>query len=172
MSDIPEPWRQALIDAGVTDPRNASRPSLSELARRVGAHTSTISAMVTGSRETKQGTIDAVAEALRIDPRVVAEWVGRARVVREPFVPHEAASLLDHDERDAINRLIGLMTRGRGGQHGRAAADAQKNNVTPIRGATRTPDTMDKAAWGHTAPGRLQAHEDEQRGEESQDPGE
>lgn len=109
--EIPEPWATALIEAGITDPRNASRPSWQELRRRTGIHPSTLTAMAYGMRATKQENIDKVAEAIRVPPQQVAEWVGRARTVREPYAPPAEANLLDRDERQAVDRIIALLAK-------------------------------------------------------------
>ena len=50
------------------------------------------------------------AKRLRLDPRTVSSWVGRARSVRVPYVPPSNASLLDSAERDAVNEIIRLLT--------------------------------------------------------------
>lgn len=128
MSDIQEPWASALCDAGYTDPRSAERASWSALGRAIGVHTSTLSAMAQGTRDTSQEILDKVAAALRIDPRRVAEWVGVARSERAPYVPPSDAHLLDRDERDAVDRLITLLAKSKKrGQSDAGTAEAEKN---------------------------------------------
>ena len=68
------PWASALRRANLVDPRHG-RPSWSALARAVGRHTSTITAMVRGERKTEYEAIKAVAEALRVSPQDVADWI-------------------------------------------------------------------------------------------------
>lgn len=106
MSDEPGDWESALISAGYVDGRGANRASWRRLAQEVGVHQTTLKYMRTGERDTDQATVDAVAGALRLDPRTVAEWVGRARSERAPYVPPSDAHLLDREEREAVNRLI------------------------------------------------------------------
>lgn len=86
---------------------------MTQLAVQVGAHTSTISAMVFGSRETKPDIVEAVADALRVDRVTVFEWVGRARAQEKPFQPHPDADLLTAEEQDVVNHLIRLLAKGR-----------------------------------------------------------
>lgn len=149
--------------------------SVREVARQVEkrGHTAslpTVTALFAGKvKRPTIATLEAVADVLPVTVNEMLRALDMPGVERK-WQPPEEAHLLAPEVQDSITQMIRAIAATQGGQHGRAAADAQKNNVTPIRGGT--PDTMDKAAWGHTAPGRLQAHEDEQRGEESQDPGE
>lgn len=94
-------------------------------------HTSTISSMIFGERETSRVVIGAVAKALGVDVRQVEDWVGNARQVAKPFRPHADADLLDADERRAVNELIRLMAlpkRG-GGARERSAAPIDTGEV-------------------------------------------
>lgn len=84
---------------------------MSALARKVDVHTSTISAMVHGRRDTDPGTVASVAAALKQDTLTVFEWVGLARSEKQPFVPHPDADLLDQEGRDAVNELIRVLAR-------------------------------------------------------------
>lgn len=131
MGDIPEPWHSAMLGAGITDPRSAKRPSLSELGRRVDAHTSTLSAMITGQRETRQEIVDKVAEALRVDPVTVAQWVGRARTEKLPYKPHPDADLMTDEERAAVNGIIGLFVKQRRGGSSVTTSEPQKKTPDP-----------------------------------------
>jgi hypothetical protein len=109
----PNGWDEALIAAGFTDRRSGKGPSWTALAEAIGKHPSTLTAMRDGTRKTDQATIDAVAKALRLDPRLIAKWAGRARSETDPYVPPSEANLLDRDERDAVDRLISLLVRPR-----------------------------------------------------------
>lgn len=113
---VPEPWASAMERARLVDPRNG-RPSMSALAQEVGTHTSTISAMMAGTRKTNTSLVAKVAVALRMEDRVdeVFAWIGRQRTEAEPFTPHPDADLLTSEERQAVNELIRLMTRDRHG---------------------------------------------------------
>ena len=112
--EVPEPWATAMVKANLTDPRNG-KPSMNALASKVGAHTSTISAMMHGTRKTSGALIAKVAIALRMEDEVndVFGWVGRARTEAEPFKPHPDSDLLTADERQAVNELIRLMVLNR-----------------------------------------------------------
>lgn len=109
----PNGWDEALIAAGFTDRRSGKGPSWTALAEAIGKHPSTLTAMRDGTRKTDQATIDAVAKALHLDPRLIAKWAGRARSETDPYVPPSEANLLDRDERDAVDRLISLLVRPR-----------------------------------------------------------
>jgi cytochrome oxidase assembly protein ShyY1 len=109
----PNGWDEALIAAGFTDRRSGKGPSWTALAEAIGKHPSTLTAMRDGTRRTDQATIDAVAKALHLDPRLIAKWAGRARSEADPYVPPSEANLLDRDERDAVDRLISLLARPR-----------------------------------------------------------
>lgn len=112
--DVPEPWATALVRANLVDPRNG-RPSMRALAEAADAHTTTIAAMMYGTRQTQGSLIARVAVALRMEDRVneIFGWVGRARTETEPFSPHPDSDLLTSDERQAVNELIRLMVAGR-----------------------------------------------------------
>ena len=143
MSDEPGDWESALISAGYVDGRGANRASWRRLAQEVGVHQTTLKYMRTGERDTDQATGDAVAGALRLDPRTVAEWVGRARSERAPYVPPSDARLLDREEREAVNRLITLLAKPKKRGSGDAGnAEAQKKpDRAPTPGAA--PDMHD-----------------------------
>lgn len=105
---------------------------MSGLARSVGVHTSTISAMIWGRRETDSDTVNLVAEKLRISPVTVFEWVGRARTESEPFKPHPDADLLDKESRAAVNELIRLLARNQKAGGDRSGDSAATKSVPDI----------------------------------------
>lgn len=181
MSKQPADWDEALIRAGFVDPRNEAKPSYNQLARAVGVPQSTISAIVSGrSRRPKPVNLQKIADALRVDVRVVSEWVGQERTERAPYAPPTEADLLTERQRRAVDEIIRAIVAERAsGHHGErdtagersrpdtsrvhVAGDAEPDGVKPDdfdlaadRGTSRRV-SMDKAA-------RL-------RGEESQDPG-
>lgn len=145
MTDIPEPWATALVEAGLVDPRGRDdRPSLRQLSERTGIATTTLSQMVQGGRRTRQDNIDRVADALRVDPRKVAEWVGRARTVAKPYDPPPVASLLDERERKAIDEVINLLARGK-------MDDAKKMSAGGGAEPTQSEPSPDQIATGKRA---------------------
>ena len=79
------------------------------LAQEVGVHQTTLKYMRTGERDTDQATVDAVAGALRLDPRTVAEWVGRARSERAPLTLDLYAGLFDHRLDEVAEALDGEL---------------------------------------------------------------
>jgi hypothetical protein len=131
----PNGWDEALIAAGFTDRRSGKGPSWTALAEAIGKHPSTLTAMRDGTRKTDQATIDAVAKALHLDPRLIAKWAGRARSETDPYVPPSEANLLDRDERDAVDRLISLLVRPRmtGDSSDGRQPDAEKNDDDEVR---------------------------------------
>lgn len=103
-----------MIRAGLVDKRNG-RPSMSRLAEAADTHASTISAMMSGSRQTSPDIVERVAKALGMESQLaeVFAWVGRVRQVEAAFVPHPDAELLTSGERSVINELIRVMVAGR-----------------------------------------------------------
>lgn len=136
----PNGWDEALIAAGFTDRRSGKGPSWTALAEAIGKHPSTLTAMRDGTRKTDQATIDAVAKALHLDPRLIAKWAGRARSETDPYVPPSEANLLDRDERDAVDRLISLLVRPRmtGDSSDGRQPDAEKSDEQ--RGSDEGPE--------------------------------
>lgn len=107
-----------MVAARLVDPRNG-RPSMRQLAVAAGTTTSTISAMMHGTRATQNDVVERVAVALKMQDRVdeVMSWVDRERTQVHPFDPHPDANLLTTDEQEAINEIIRLMAlpKKRGG---------------------------------------------------------
>jgi transcriptional regulator with XRE-family HTH domain len=131
-------WEAALERAGFVDQRSGHGASWSQLAKKLGVHTTTLSNMASGKAATDPELIRRVAGELGLDPRVVSEWAGQARSERAVFEPHRDADLMTKDERAAINRLIGLITkeRKRGqswtlGQSGPEEVEQTGGGVTP-----------------------------------------
>lgn len=125
MSNIPEPWATAMIEAGFKDPRYADdRPSLGALADAAGIHTTTVSRMVHKTGAAKTQNVAAVARALRKDVVEVSAWVRQARTETEPYTAPPEADLLNRRERAALDELIRAVTETRreGGGHGRRPA--------------------------------------------------
>lgn len=119
-AEVPEPWAAAMIAAGFVDSRYKSDiPSMRRLADAAGTTTSTISAMIAGTRDTDGAIVQRVAEALGLSESAgeVERWVGHSRTANKPFVPHRDANLLTSDEQAAVNELIRLMAlpKKRGG---------------------------------------------------------
>lgn len=114
---VPEPWAAAFVAVGATDRRTGpgeAAPSFQALASLSGIHATTLAAMAYGTRRTSSKTIAAVAEALKLDVRVVAGWLGLKRDVREPYIPPAAANMLDRRQRAALDELIKAIAAGRG----------------------------------------------------------
>lgn len=114
----PQLWGDLMRRADVGDPRNGE-PSYGALARKAGLGVETVRKAVLGIGVPKESTLQQIADALRVDVRVVGQMVGRARDVREPYEPPDSAHLMDDAERKAVDRIIRLLTRDRlAGEHG------------------------------------------------------
>lgn len=122
--ETPEPWATWLIAAGFVEPRakGVPRASLRQLAERLDVHPSTVAAMVHGDRYTSEDTVEAAAEAMRVDVLEVSRATLRARTVREHYEPPAEVHSLSREVQDAISDLIRALARE---HHGNAAAKPQ-----------------------------------------------
>lgn len=103
-------------DARAVDPRTGA-PSITSLAGLSRVAVETVRKLVYGIGAPRTETVERVAEALRLDIRVVSEWAGQHRAVAAPFTLPSEAALLDERERDVITELVRVMTAGRRGSH-------------------------------------------------------
>ena len=144
--DIPAEWRAHLERKGLASYRrlgDAAQIS-HEAARRV----------VTG-QGVRASTVAAVARAMGVDVEVIHELRQESPTRAQVWEPPASASLLTQDERDALNRLVNLMTAGRrheelmgNAEHpapiGAAPIGVVHTSVTPPQtrpvAASRTPD--------------------------------
>ncbi|MDU3768470.1 MAG: hypothetical protein E7G49_06750 [Cutibacterium granulosum] len=165
----PNGWDEALVAAGFTDRRSGKGPSWTALAEAIDRHPSTLTAMKDGSRRTDQATIDAVAKALHLDPRLIAEWAGRRRAETEPYRPPPEANLLDKDERDAIDRVIALLARPK--MQGGSSDDQSSEDQKRPHLHADDQDRVTLAARRTRQPKGIRLVEQDQAGEENQDPG-
>lgn len=169
MSKQPTTWEEALEKVGLVDPRNG-RPSFNQLAIRAGMAPSTVTAIVNGRSKPSPATIQKIADALRLDVRIVGEWVGQARTERAPYTPPAEADLLTHRQRRAVDEMIRAIVADREGTDEPEAG-------TPVPDpAQRDGATSSRADWGLAASkgrSRLEAMDADaaRAGEESQDPG-
>lgn len=125
----PEPWATAMMEQGMS---NRGLPSMNQLAKRSGVVVETVRQMIFGGRVPEVETVQAVANALRVDVRTVSKWVSQARSVREPWTPPAEAHLLTRKERDALDRLIRVMAERQGESDGTSAPI-----VRPLRSVAR-----------------------------------
>ena len=186
MSDEPGDWESALISAGYVDGRGANRASWRRLAQEVGVHQTTLKYMRTGERDTDQATVDAVAGALRLDPRTVAEWAGIELSDWGVWTPPAEAHRLNPRARAALEELIRAVTQD-GGSGDAGNAEAQKKpDRAPTPGAApdmhdvrdeairiATQDDQTLAARHEREHGKMKTTDDAQKlaGEEDQDDG-
>ena len=112
MPDIPDRWAKAMLKADIGDPRNG-KPSMRALADASGLSPETVRRVVHGLSEPSGEVVQRLADALHVDTRTLGKWVGQVRAVRPPFEPHRDANLMTTEEREQVNKLIGLLTRNR-----------------------------------------------------------
>lgn len=130
---IPEPWLTAAERKGVGTyrPLAAAAKLSHETARKV----------VLGLK-TSDDSIRKVADALGIDVEQAYAWRDeQAPDYSRDFIPDERAPYLTHEEREAINKLIRLLTEGRGGEHDLRSApmNAAADEGSRLRTRSRTP---------------------------------
>jgi len=112
--------------AGFVDPNTKTpRASMRRLAEKANVHTSTVAAVMFGDRAPKHATITAVAEALGVDVRTVAEQAGQTRTEREPYAMPDEVHLLSGRVQVAITQLIRAMAEERGHSGLNTAANAR-----------------------------------------------
>lgn len=134
-NEMPEPWAQAFLNVGLTDPRYTDpRPSAGRLGKEIGVHTSTITAMINGTRHTKPWIVAAAAQALRRPVSEVSGWVNQARTVDRPYTPPAEVNLLSEREQRALTDLIMAIVRTREEMVGNVGHPAPK---------TQPPATVD-----------------------------
>jgi len=105
-SDIPDPWASAMTKAALLDARFGN-PSMSELGRKAGVHTSTVSALILKGKMLSPKNMIAVADALGVSVAEMTKWV--TGEIIEPYVPPAGAEHLSHRERHALDELILTM---------------------------------------------------------------
>lgn len=115
VSLIPSPWAEAMVSAGLVDPRRREDaiPSLRQLAFRANVSVETVRRLVHGMGYPAPESMRRVADALGIDPGQVVEWVHSTHADIGPYQPPANADLLSKTERRAIDHLIGLFAEHR-----------------------------------------------------------
>lgn len=187
-------WDDALVAAGLVDPRNGN-PSRNQLARRVGMSAGALNAVMDNRSTPRAATIQKIADALGLDVRIVSDWVGQKRTERGPYTPPAEADLLTDRQRKAVDEIIRAIVAERAStddghddqQDGERAAPtagsggvedpAERHGVTPLRGRRPAADDGDDDAAeipraahkGVSQRVRMDA-DAARRGEESQDP--
>lgn len=147
-----------MVKAGVVDQRgrNADRASRSELARRVTEHlgrdepvsTSTITAMINGTRKTEREIVDAVAAILGTDD--VYDWVDRPKRDGPVVTIPDKFGLLSPRQQVAVVELINSMAEERDGSGDAAPKTQGPSGPAPTAGAK--PVRNIRAWQGETPP--------------------
>jgi Helix-turn-helix len=137
MASIPEPWNTAMTKAGLLDARFGN-PSMSELARVAGVHTTTISTLILKGKKLSPKNMVAVAEALQVPLGELTKWV--TGETTDPYIPPAGAEHLTHRERHALDELILTMIDKKvsSDKHDDDHDDAQKTGMDP-RHSRQTP---------------------------------
>jgi transcriptional regulator with XRE-family HTH domain len=113
-SEIPEPWRTAMEKAGVY--------SFRALSEKTGIGTSTVTGLVFGDRRSSEQTMQAVADALRLEVTTIREWAAAALGESGPFELPAEANRLTRRERDAILGVVRAMLDPAGQEAGEETA--------------------------------------------------
>lgn len=146
VNELPEPWRTAGEQKGLSSYR--------AIARASGAAVETVRMIISGKRRPSPATASKLAEAFGVPAAQIDAWSGiGAGGVHEPYYPPAAASRLTIRQRKALDEMIRAMT-----EH---VPDNSKLHGLP--------ENYDLAALkGHNEGRRLKAEADA-LGEESQD---
>ena len=120
-NDIPAAWHPHLERKGIP-------VSYRGLASRADVSHEAVRRVVRGW-SVKESTIGRVAGALSLDPEVIHELRGDNPDRPVAWEPPAASSLLSHDEREALSRLITLITQGR------PKEQTGNDNATPTKTA-------------------------------------
>ncbi|HZL06663.1 MAG TPA: helix-turn-helix transcriptional regulator, partial [Coriobacteriia bacterium] len=142
--EAPEPWASWMRQAGFVDPNvKTVRASMRQLAATAQVHTSTVAAMMFGDRAPKHATITAVAEALGVDVRTVAEQAGQTRTEREPYAMPDEVHLLSGRVQVAITQLIRAIAEER--EHGGDTAAKSEAEETSAQDAANDMAARERA---------------------------
>jgi hypothetical protein len=104
MNTIPSKWADLLIKAGYTDPRDRVTPSLNQLSKASGIHTTTISRLVLKGLGLSEVNMGKIAEALRVPVSDLYELSTGEKV--EPLTLPKGTEKLSHREKEAVNEII------------------------------------------------------------------
>ncbi len=132
--EVIEPWAEPMVAAKLVDRRNG-KASMRALAEKAGTTTSTISAMIHGTRDTGADVLERVAVALDVPVDRITQWAGKVRTEVKPFTPHRDANLLTAEEQQAVNELIRLLAlpkREKGGGADGFSAAPTKPPLRPV----------------------------------------
>lgn len=132
-NDIPRSWHPYLERKGIP-------VSYRGLSAKAGLSHEAARRVIRGW-SVRQASITLVADALGIDPEVVRELRGEAPSQVEPWEPPAVSSLLSHDEREALSRLISLMTAQRGSDGDGDAATNTHAGTRPAKVVQATAET-------------------------------
>lgn len=104
MNTIPSKWADLLVKAGYTDPRDRVTPSLNQLAKASGIHTTTVSRLVLKGLGLSAENMLKIAEALRVPVSDLYELSTGEKV--EPLTLPQGTEKLSHREKEAVTEII------------------------------------------------------------------
>lgn len=110
----PDHWQEAMDKVGLS--------SRTRLGIAAGVPTSTITGLITGDRESREETIQKVADALRVEVTTIRTWAAQARGESEPYAAPAEANRLSRRQRKALDELI------------RSIVAAAEDDTLPITG--------------------------------------
>lgn len=155
MNELPEPWRTAGEQKGLT--------SLRAIARESGAAVETVRKVLAGHRKPSPATTEKLAAALGVSKSKINEWSGqRGSDIEEAYEPPAQAVRLTARQRKAVDEIIMAMVEPRAG--------VAESNVVQLRPAQDLPEDWEELA-ADSSPnlGKAEHESTLARGEESQE---
>jgi transcriptional regulator with XRE-family HTH domain len=104
MNTIPSKWADLLIRAGYTDPRDRVTPSLNQLSKASGMHTTTVSRLIIRGLGLTPENMSKIAEALRVPVSDLYELSTGEKI--EPLTLPMGTEKLSHSEKEAVTTII------------------------------------------------------------------
>ena len=124
MNTIPSKWADLLVKAGYTDPRDRVTPSLNQLGKASGIHTSTISRLVIRGLGLTPENMNKIAEALRVPVSDLYELSTGEKI--EPLTLPQGTEKLSHREKEAVTEIIRSLINAKDHVNERSQLDEPK----------------------------------------------
>ena len=140
MNTIPSKWADLLVKAGYTDPRDRVTPSLNQLSKASGVHTTTISRLVLKGLGLSEANMTKIAEALSVPVSDLYELSTGEKV--EPLTLPKGTEKLSHREKEAVTEIIRSLINAKDHVDERSSEHDSKSD---LRKAPATDDTSESA---------------------------
>lgn len=161
LDEIPQPWRDAMENAGAY--------SIRDLAAKTGTGPTTVSDLLHGRKLSSERTMQAVADALRLPATTIREWAATARGEEKPFELPPEANRLTRRERDAILAVVrAMLDPGEEATAETAAASGKTGQLVDLA-RPPAPDLSRVAARRGESEGRRLRDEQDSDGTDPQD---